>query len=302
MGQQLKILFLFICTIMGARITHAQDKIFKTSGSNIEAKVTTVENKIIHYITPDGHKHGILKKDIAYIIYQNGSKDVFNIVDTAVVIDVPEPVRQPAKTEKPDNIYGKNIFAVTTAYSQSSDRTINDPGMGISFERLLGRRGFISINIPVMICFSATKDYYNSVVQSNNGQYYSIGGAPANYVGTYSACYLTPGVKLYLLRDSRRVRYSIGASFMAVLGGEPVGVRSAGYSNAGFSATYHYSMYGFMISNSLSIMASKHLLIALDLGIGIPETDNRYINSNTDNPETVLSTFIQGGLKIGYRY
>lgn len=306
MNHNLKIVALTICIALTTLAAQAQDKLYKKDGTEIDSKVKSVGNNTVIYKrfdNQDGPEYTILKIDIAKIVYQNGTTDVFEGFDKETG-NKKEPGSRKDKHEKYSGKYGKDIFSIIpAAYTAAVDGNINDVGIGICYERLLDKRGRIGFTLPLLMSFSSTRDYANNS--------YNYNGTNVTY-GNYTSIYFMPGIKFYPAPDRMKVRYAIGASFFCILGGEPAAVyynsssqgvynpSTGTYTYPSETGTYHYAMYGLMFSNSVNITATRHLYMAIDLGAGIPFSDNRYAN----NGETlgVPAPFMQIGFKMGYRY
>ena len=276
--------------------TYAQDKIYKTDGGVLESKVKVVGVTSIvfkRFENPDGPEYTILKKEVSKIVYQNGIVDDFKGKE-----GIGKPGIEGDGRSKMAKKYGDNFISVTpAAYTVSVDGTINDVGVGLTYERLLDKRGHIGLNVPVMMCFASDHDFRNYT-------YYNS-GTSVNYSGNYHSFFFMPGIKVYPARSGEAVRYSLGASLFCALGTEPMGVYSYNYNYTGGSLsndTYHYTMFGFMISNSVNITAGKHVYMALDLAAGIPFSDNRHTNNEYGVLAPIVGPFLQFGFKVGYRY
>ena len=281
----------FLCAVLLASplLATAQDKIYKTDGAIINAKVKTVGTNTVtykKYDNPTGPDYTILKKEISSITYETGGQDNFKA-----------PGDADAKIGHSRVAYGKNILSFTPlAYSASLDGSINDAGIGITYERQLDKFGHISFNLPVMMNFSSSKDF-------NNYDYNYTGGVQVTYP-SYHSFFIMPGLKFYPAGSKEMVRYSLGAALFAGFGSEPYAV----YEYNNYSATssynptgdYRYAMYGLMISNSINISVSRHVYMALDLSAGIPISDNRHANS--DQIDQLATPFIQFAFKGGYRF
>jgi len=274
----------------------AQDKIYKKDGVIINAKVKVVGTTSVtykRYDNPEGPEYTILKKELVQIKYENGTIDVFERPDAKE--GHRSAGKDGAKKEKFAQKYGANIISIIpAAYTASVDGTINDVGIGICYERALDERGHISFNLPVLVSFLSNNDFANNVV-------YNYTPGTTSY-GTYYSWYIMPGIKFYPAPNIYRVRYSLGVSFFAILGSEPYAVYDNNNQTSNYNEGDHnYTMYGFMLSNSVNIAATKHLGMALDLGMGIPVSDNRYADNN-GGLVAFNGPFIQIGLKLGYRF
>ena len=287
--MNMKTLLFSIFLALMAIAAQGQDKIYKTDGTVIDAKVKTVGDKSVTYNRFDnqgGPEYTMLKREIAKIVYENGSMDNFEGFDKATT--------KGYKGQRPVKKYGDNILSITpVAYTASADATINDVGIGACYERFLDKRDRISINLPVMLFFSSSKDYNGNIISYNYSNY--------TYSGNYQSVYLMPGVKFYPARYNEKVRYALGFSFFCIFGGEPYGYYDPNnmYNQNAPTGTHVYSMYGLMFSNSVNICATKHLYMALDLGAGMPVKDNRVTGGDGIG---IPIPFVQLGFKVGYRY
>ena len=295
MNTFLKTGILLVCSVFISFCVLAQDKIHKKDGKIIDAKVIAVGGKKVTYKRFDdlnGPEHTLLIADIAEIVYQNHTVDFFDTFgepaggkkDNDKIKD--KPLRDNA---------GRNIFAITPlAYTVALDGTINDAGIGVSYERLFGRKGRFGLELPFMIAFSSNKDFDNGTV------------GYAGITQKFTSLYIMPGIKFYPAPCNTKIRYSVGLSFFGIFGSEPLSIYEANspvYSSGPYNypaGTQHYSMYGPMISNAINFAAAKHLEMALELSAGIQVSDNRYAA-----PVETLGLplpFYQFGFKIGYRY
>ncbi len=102
-------LFIFVLMLTSLHQLFAQDIIKKRNGQEVKALVREVNPTEIKYVAFD-NKNGpvyiVLKDEVEYIIYENGSKDEFTIAkpqpkkDTVVVITKPP-------TQNQENLYLK---------------------------------------------------------------------------------------------------------------------------------------------------------------------------------------------------
>ncbi len=293
-----RVLLLFIASIAISVAARAQDKIYKADGGVIEARVKKVEPAAVVYKrfdNQDGPEYTILKKEVIKIVYQNGTTDYFETHSQRGEHTKGEGGKSGSAKNGKDakKRFGDNFLSITpAAYSVSVDGSMNDVGIGICYERLLDKHGHIGLNLPILMSFTSNKDF--------NNYFYSYSGSGyTNYSGSYHSVFFMPGVKFYPATNRERVRYSLGLSLFCNFGSEPLGVYN---ENTGSPYdTYHYSMFGLMLSNSINITATRHFYMAIDLASGIPFSDNRH--SNYDAILAGLAgPFIQFGFKVGYRY
>ncbi len=292
-----KILLLLVVSVAASVGLHAQDKIYKTDNSIVEAKVKKIDPVSIVYKRFDnqeGPEYTIPKKQVVKIVYQNGTTDVFD--GTPKYDEDRKSTGKKGGHAKDGNQakkkYGGNIFSIVPgAYTVSVDGSMNDVGVGLCYERLLDKRGHIGFNLPVIMSFASSRDFNNYTYNYlNNG---------VNYPGNYHSLFFAPGVKFYPAGINKSVRYSFGASLFCAFGTEPQGVYD--YNSTSPTATYHYAMTGLMISNSVNISVARHLYMALDLSAGVPFSDNRH-TTNYNSFADIPVPFLQFGFKFGYRY
>ncbi len=280
---------LFLATLVSF-LAEAQDKIYKKNGDIIEAKVKMVNATSIDYKrsnNPDGPDYSILKKEVSKIVYQNGTTDNF----AAAGGDSRSGKTQGRSSKQK---YGDNMLCIMPTYTAQPGGDVefagfSDPGIGITYERLLDRNGHISFYIPVVLSFSSQHDFNNYVYPTVSGNN-----------RTYTSVMFIPGVKFYPAPSSCRFRYSLGASFFALTGSEPYNVYDT-HTGSGGSAygDWRYTVYGIMISNSLNVTVNKHLFIGFDLAGGVPFSDNRRKDLTfIDNPVPI----VQFGVKVGARF
>ena len=108
-----KLLFSLLTMFLGL-IAYSQDIIVGTNGNKIEAKVTEVEVDVIKYKKfgdNDGPTYTMKKTEIATILYENGTVDVFK--------------KEPQPQQRPNNMYGDPYYG----YNNYDPYTI--PGKGL---------------------------------------------------------------------------------------------------------------------------------------------------------------------------
>ncbi len=275
-------LFASILLILSSA-TYAQDKIFKKDGSVIEAKVLEVGVKTVSYKridNEDGPRYTVAKSSLDRIEYENGSNDFFD---------------QRSKEEhspKVDNsaLYGNNIISFFPMLVNNGGI-----GLGVSYERLFGKKSFISFYMPFSVTLnSGENDYY----------YYNGGNQPEDQY-TYT---FMPGVKIYPTGAKGKVRYAIGPSLAFQFGKEYSGVMPLYNSNGTvFAQVPVYRdrfLAGAVVTNSLNVSPTKHLYLGIELALGFVfyEDYNGYSNTYTFEPYDMDEPIAQFGFKIGYRF
>jgi len=278
------VLLTFLC--LGVFLSsYAQDKIYKKDGDVINGKVVAVNVKSVSYKRADnltGPEYTVYKKDIDKIVYENGTQDEFQ--DEG---DEGDTRRMPAhhlanhKLTAGEAKYGNNILALAPL-QLTNDNIQGGVGFSLSYERVLDKNGIISIYIPAILSFSTDV----------NANYTGVN--PTNK--TYSTFYCMPGVKFYPTGSRGIVRYAVGPSFVVAFGNtgqyyDPYGNPTGG----------SYSIFGFMVNNSLNVYPTPHLYLGLELGLGVSYVTNE---NNTYSSSVGIGSdpMVQFAFKVGYRF
>ena len=283
------------CLLLAITLTaFAQDKIYTNEGNTIEAKVISISpSKVLYkrFENQAGPEYNLPLRDIKKIVYQNGTVDEFNgrTFTPAKKTDRRGNARTKARYELGNNI----VSVIPGAYTYAFEGNMNDPGVGICYERNLERNGHLSVVLPILYNFSSDKDFVNYLSSSSS----SYAGA-----GNYHSVSFMPGVKFYPASNKNRVRYSLGLSIFATFGSEPYTAYDRSYYARSSSnpQDWHYSVYGLLFSNSLNASVTKHFFIGIDINAGMPLSDNR----DKDYNSTIgsLTPLMQFVLKVGARF
>lgn len=267
----MKKLLLSIVALLFTLGAFAQDKIYKTNGDLMEAKVIEVNPRTITYKradNPDGPTYIINRSEVSRIVYENGQ--------TEEISGGSRMPGAPRRSGRPTEKLGNNILALAPV--QITNEGI---GVGLSYERILGKNGILSFYLPLALVFNP-----------NNNNYYT--GSPyVNYNTTMF--YAMPGVKFYPTGQGK-VRYAVGPSILIGVGEKNV------YDNVqGFTYPQDYVTAGILINNSLNITPTPHLYLGLELGLGL----SYYNTINGDNVGIGGidgAPLVQFGFRMGYRF
>jgi len=266
--------FFALCLAALPLLTMAQDKIYKTDGSTLEAKVKNVGPRIVVYVRYDnqsGPEYSIPKRDIEKIVYQNGSEEYMN--------DRRTPHADGKSGGNGKVLYRPNVLALAPV--QFSEHGL---GVAVSYERSLDPRGIVALYLPVIATFNL-----------NNGTYYDP------MTGSYKngrqdmMVHILPGIKVYPTGNQGVVRYAIGPSVAFATGEKSDNVFDPSTGMTVYTTKPH-TMLGMMVNNSLNINPSPHVYIGLEIGLGFT-----YIN-RVDGLNQDTNGLAQGGFKIGYRF
>lgn len=272
--MNLKQFLLANLALLLAGSVNAQDNIQKRNGDNIEGKVIDVATRTVTYKKADnleGPTYTVNKDELVKIVYQNGSEDVFNSMD----------IRK-SKPQKKIN-YGNNIIAI-------SPIQLNEGvGFGVSYERVIGKKGIVSFYLP------ATMSFVNADAMASTSS-----ATPVYSNKMYTTYYIMPGVKFYPTGNRGVVRYAVGPSVALVTGKRDVNTLK--YDNYGnvigqYMGPVDRLTIGMMVNNSLNICPTAHLYLGLEMGLGASYIDQEG-GKNTGNQNALF----QFGFKMGYRF
>lgn len=254
---------------------NAQDKIHLRNGDVIDGKVSEVGTKDISYKkadNPDGPSYRLGKGEVSKIEYENGSEDVFGMHGR---------VRE-ERPNAPKVKYGKNILAL--APLQLTDAGL---GLGLSYERMLDKKGIVSFYLPLMVSFD------------NNGDIYPM---TSSYYNDNRTAYMGMiGLKIYPTGSKGKVRYAVGPAIAARFSQNDtynifMGYDVYGYPIYGYGRQDNFSL-GVVVNNSLNIQPTAHLYLGLELGLGMT-----YINQSNGYNTGSEDAIVQFAFKLGYRF
>lgn len=158
--------------------SYAQDQLFKKDNSKIDVKIieinqTEVKYKLFTY--QDGPTIIVSKNDVAMIIYQNGSHEVFNNQSTptkTVVVTEPKPIE--FKTIEPQKSTNKTSIDELLGTKNLISCNIIEPlngTFGVNYLREFANNYF-NVYIPVSVGFSAP--FMNQITETSfNAHHYN---------------------------------------------------------------------------------------------------------------------------------
>lgn len=268
--MKIKHSYLAIVAVLLANAATAQDKMYKTNGDVIDAKVKSVNENVITYKrfnNPDGPDYQIKKAELSRIKYANGTEEEYNVrMQTSSA----------APRSKPK--YGKNILTF-------SPMTLSNVGIGVGlgYERILDKDGKFAFVLPISY-------FYNNL----SGDYdpYPYNGGNSSQAINFLA--VAPGIKIYPTGFGV-VRYGIGASLAFGTGT----TRSYEYNPlTGYNSYVSNDRFvmGFMVNNSLNINPTPKVYLGLEMGMG-----TTYVNQ-VNGIEGNVAFLVQFGIKGGFRF
>lgn len=269
----------------------AQDKIRLRSGELVKAKVLEVSTREVLFKVwenQDGPDYRLKRGEIRSITYANGTEERFSRVGPDRPFDIHNPKSDEdyAKAQAREQAkYGNNIISVAPMQMCEYSAV----GFGVQYERVVDKRGIVSVVLPVGVSF----------IEGSNYSYY---GSYPVYDDAYSrqAYYsFYPGVKIYPTGNKGKVRYGVGAAMAFGFGQKEYYTEQMNAASViQFSQVSEDVLRaGVMVNNSLNIQPTPKFYLGLELGLGFPYTQNRL--NNFDNGGTPM---VQFAFRTGYRF
>lgn len=213
---------------------HAQDAIYKKDKTKLDAKVTEVGNWEVKYKSasnPDGPVYTIPKSDIAIIIYQNGSSDLFTN----------EKSKRCKKFDSLSTNFCRNFIGVDIG--EFTNTAIN-----ITYEHTFGKKGNVALRLPFSVGLS-----------SNNYYYYG-----------HRKIFSTGLDLLFFPTGQGKLRYYVAPYFEWGLYNNSYTFYTyeGNYYNTQYYRSRGFSFAGG-VKNGILFQATRHFSVTADLGFGI---------------------------------
>ncbi|MGN6568508.1 MAG: hypothetical protein ACTHJ0_11175 [Flavipsychrobacter sp.] len=263
----MKNLYCFILCIVTPLACFSQDKIYLKTGHVVHCHVTVVADKYVGYKLPRKRRDSIFAKissrRIKKIVYGSGHVD--NLV------------KQKIKHLNSSKKYGENIISIAPLQGMD-DLVQNTLGFAVCYERMLNKYGTLCVYIPAIYRNSSTdlNMYYQKDIH-------------------YTSYYFLPGIKYYPAGSRGVVRYALGGSL--IFGG---GSSDNAIDSYGNHVPSNYSLWGFMINNSVNICPFPYLYFGLEIGIGVAGINKENVFKLRDDINALPVQ--QYSFKVGYRF
>ena len=145
--------FIFLLIILIPLIINAQDKVYKSDGSQIEAKVleiTTNEIKYKKYSNLDGPLYTISKSEVLLIVYENGESEVFNTKNSIEKKDekIINQLEKYGRHLLSIDLIHPNFMFIPMPYQDQIEKLIYSGAFTISYENF-SNNGKFGIRIPL---------------------------------------------------------------------------------------------------------------------------------------------------------
>jgi hypothetical protein len=171
---------LFILSLTSASICLSQDVIYKKDGSEIKSKVIEIQEDVVKYLNYDqldGPYRNLPKKDIFLIIYADGTREKFEVVNSTPQESQKENIQSDVKTSSSSNKVQLDYVNLKLEKNRSMEnfskgltylgavcisigfiRTITDNEDGPQ-EMLVGT-GIVVIGAPLWLIFGSRVNYF----------------------------------------------------------------------------------------------------------------------------------------------
>ena len=160
----------------------AQDNIFLKSGEVQEVYIKKISGDMIYYSgKPGGPQRYFKKSAVEKIVYRNGR---------TVIVDKPLTKAGKRHAERMRD----NVLTLAPAHLLYFG-AMNGLGIGLDYERFFGERHLLSVHVPV---------YIGVATDQGTDEY-----EPFTDVVPF---YTSPGIRLHVLKPSRKLDYAIGVS------------------------------------------------------------------------------------------
>lgn len=266
----------------------AQDKIFQSNGSVIEAKIKSINDvKILyrHWNDQRGAVYSISLSVVDKVIYEDGYVERFNGTNSganeAQAPRANEGNRVMTVRSRKEMLYGDRLLSVAPI-----EFTENGVGVAVSYEKTIDKAGYIAFVLPVMATFNLNNSSESDYNKHQDAMFY-----------------VSPGLKFYPTSCYGRTKYSVGPSLVIGAGEKTTGGEHyvyTPYNNTNYQfepySTHSKFTLGILVNNSININASPRMSLGLDFGFGFT-----YINT-IGGSNAGMTGMVQGGFKIGYRY
>jgi len=239
---------------------HAQDVIVRKNGSTIEGKVVEVGiDKVLYKISQEANAANFVvrKNELLRIEFENGQTIWFDKRaerSNARGRERNAPIVQ-------DEELGKNKIDFSPFKALDSG-----PGFGISYERILDKRGYFGLLLPFTLTIPDSY-YLPSIGENSDDQMY----------------YFSPSLKVYPF-GQKRVTYAVGPTLFTGIGTkwqytnkyDPL----SGVTTSSEEERQRFRM-GMIVNNYVNFQITPHFQIGLNAGVGPRYLDREKYHSST---------------------
>lgn len=295
---------------------YGQDQLFKKDNSKINVKVleiseTEIKYKQFNYL--DGPTYIVAKKDVAMIIYQNGSHEVFNNKAEVAVLNKDNSTETQKKFEEVQLAKFNDLVSTKNLVSLNILEPMNGT-FSLNYLREIANNLF-HVYIPIGVGF--TQPYYSQMMVPAN---YSFGGSnTSNYVNNYKFIRksIEAGIGLHFQTSGKRaVTHFIGPYVGISQFNGTYNVTNFHYDpytninqHASYETAFVLNRYQILLDNGFLFRATKNFNIILIAGIGyrvddyIANNPSKYTgNSINYNYYSLPLNSFKLGLSMGYRF
>jgi hypothetical protein len=150
---------LFILSLTSASICLSQDVIYKKDGSEIKSKVIEIQEDVVKYLNYDqldGPYRNLPKKDIFLIIYADGTREKFEVVNSTPQESQKENIQSDVKTSSSSNKVQLDYVNLKLEKNRSMENFSNEDGP----QEMLVGTGIVVIGAPLWLIFGSRVNYF----------------------------------------------------------------------------------------------------------------------------------------------
>ncbi len=317
-----KYIFYIIAFMSLQGLIIAQDQIFKKDNSKVEAKILEINQNEIKYklfTYQDGPTIIIAKKEVALIIYQNGTHEVITAAETQVPHTPSVIYNNPINYSYNEDSIKKREFSNLISTKNIVFLNIIEPlngSFGLSYMREFANN-YLHAYVPISAGFAtpyftqAVNTIFsgNSYSSSSSSSYFSISNFQFK-TKTYEV-----GIGLHFQTSGKRKVTHFVGPYVGVCQFTGSYDKTEGvynpingyYSSTSFSQnTFTLNRTYVMLDNGLFIRATKNFNIMLLAGVGYhidnyTSADDLTKASNFNKTQFPINAF-KFGLSFGYRF
>lgn len=279
----------------------AQDQLFKKDNSKLEVKVLEINENEVKYklfTYQDGPTIIISKKDVAMIIYQNGTHEVFNApASETKTIVITQPTFTDIKTEpnQTNLVNTEELLSTKNLISANVLEPINGT-FSVSYLREL-LNNYVNVYVPISVGFS--RPFLNQSIGSAFNPYYYNYDNISNF--TYQRKVAEIGLGIHFQTSGKRaVTHFVGPYFSIAQYNGTFDENAQYYdSYTGYNSykTYTHGFvmnrYYFMINNGVLFRITKNFNMMMMAAIG--HSQNEFV---ANDPKTFRAYYNYPGYYV----
>lgn len=281
-------IILILCVFLAGG-SFAQDTIIKLTNTRLVVKVIEITPKEVKYKkieNPGGPLFVLDRKQVARIIYANGTTDTFSLKSAESIAEL--ALKDPRVID-----FKKNHITLVVS-------DIFYGKLSVGYERILNS-GRFSLKIPFSMGFRYL-DMKDSVNQ-DGGDYWNETWSTAGYYGKYKI--FSTGIECYYYTGGQgTLRYFIGPSIEYGQFNYWLYHQLPQNPYYGYYTKDRGSYTAFLVKNGLVFQPSKNFNISFNAGAGFFSANTDYYDDYQPGPLELVEDGIafEFGLNVGYKF